>query len=112
MSDYYDCRINAYSSLQQQDESISFYVNEAQLPITIVVIDLDLNDCDNSKEKLEVRLQATLKKIRDSIGGCPTVLDTGNGFHVYQPICGIVLNDINRLRDYVSFGNIIYRINS
>jgi Primase X len=48
-------------------------------------------------------LQTTLKKIGDCIDGCPTVLDTGKGFHIYQPICGVVLDEINELNDRLSF---------
>lgn len=73
-SDYNDCRINAYSSLLQQDESIIFYAEEVRISITIIVIDLDLKDFHNSKEKLDEILQKTLRKIKETIDGCPTIL--------------------------------------
>jgi hypothetical protein len=102
-SDYHDCRINAYSSLTQKDESLQFYVDEAGINLTIIVIDLDLKDLDNSKEKLNVSLQETLYRIREIIGGHPTVLDTGNGYHIYQPISGIIFDYIDGLREYAKF---------
>jgi Primase X len=101
-SNYYDCRINAYSSLFQQDESLQFYIDKVGINITIIVIDLDLKDFNNSKEKLDERLQETLKKIKETIGGCPTVLDTGNGYHIYQPINSIILDDIDELKRSVT----------
>ena len=102
-SDYYDCRINAYSSLLQQDESMLFYNNEVGITPTFIVIDPDRKDFCNSKEKLDEVLQKTIMKIKETIGGCPTVLDTGNGYHIYQPINGILLDDINELKEFTNF---------
>lgn len=100
---YQDCRINAFSSLLQPDESITFYTEEVRISITIFMIDLDLKDFHNSKEKLDEILQKTLRKIKETIGGRPTVLDTGNGYHIYQPIDGIILDDINELKEFNNF---------
>ena len=108
MSGYYDCRINAYSSLHQQDESISFYASEPKLPITIFVIDLDLKDFNNSTEELDASLRQTLKKIRETIVGCPTVLDTGNGYHFYQPVHSIIPDNIDGLKEYADFHDKYY----
>jgi len=101
-SDYQDCRINAYSSLFQQEESLRVYSDDVKLRVTIIVIDLDPKDLGNSKEKLDVSLQEALKKIKETINGCPTVLDTGNGYHIYQPIKGIILDEIDELKGYIS----------
>ena len=103
MSDYYDCRINAYSSLLQQDESIIYYAEEVRIPITIIVIDLDLKDFSSSTEGLDEMLQKALRNIKETIGGCPTVLNTGKGYHIYQPISGIILDDIDELKVYANF---------
>jgi hypothetical protein len=100
-SDYYDCRINAYSNLIQQDESMLFYTNEVEIVITIIVIDLDTKDFCNSKEKLDDILRKTIKKIKETIGGYPTVLNTGNGYHIYQPVKGIIFDEIKELNDFV-----------
>lgn len=44
-------------------------------------------------------LQITLSNIREKIVGAPTVLWTGNGYHIYQPI------DIpQRFEDMEDFG--------
>ena len=62
-----------------------------------------MKDFYNSKEKLDEILQKTLRKIKETIGGCPTVLDTGNGYHIYQPIDSIILDDINELKEFTHF---------
>jgi hypothetical protein len=104
-SNYYDCRINGYSNLLQQNESILFYNNEVRIAITIIVIDLDRKDFSDSNEKLDEISKKTVTKIKGTIGGCPTVLDTGNGYHIYQPIDGTILDDIDsELAEYAKFG--------
>ena len=35
---------------------------------------------------LDKILQITLSNIKKRLGGVPTVLQTGNGYHIYQPI--------------------------
>jgi hypothetical protein len=64
------------------------------------MIDLDLRDFeggDSKKEKLlEKVLNKALEKIKKeegSIGGNPTVLWTGNGYHIYQPVSGFILEE-------------------
>ncbi len=52
------------------------------------MVDLDLKDFadekKNGKAILDRTLSYTLKSIKESIEGHPTVLFTGNGYHVYQ----------------------------
>lgn len=55
------------------------------------MIDLDLKDFGYSKHKLDKALQSTLNKINHVVGGYPTVLWTGNGYHIYQPMKGFIL---------------------
>jgi hypothetical protein len=61
------------------------------------MVDLDLKDFADETKKgkavLERVLNKTLLKIRESIGGNPTVLWTGNGYHVYQPVSGFILEE-------------------
>ena len=54
--------------------------------------DLDLKGF-HKKEKLTKSLNKTLDKIRKSIGGNPTVLWTGNDYHIYQPVSGLLLEE-------------------
>jgi hypothetical protein len=87
-SRYEDCRINAYPPF-------TAYHGINRTPISFLMIDLDLKDFvragDSKKEEekiLEKALNKTLEKIKESIGGNPTVLWTGNGYHIYQPVSG------------------------
>ena len=56
------------------------------------MIDTDLKDFI-SKDKLDRALIRILKKIETSIHGHPTVLWTGNGYHIYQPVTGFILEE-------------------
>lgn len=81
-ANYVDCRINGYPFHDKRDTS-------TKLRPTFLFIDLDLstcNTCKYPKRKLDYILKQTLKKIKDEIGGHPTVLWTGGGYHIYQPI--------------------------
>jgi hypothetical protein len=60
------------------------------------MIDLDLRDFDNSKDKLDDGLNKILRKVRAAAHGYPTVLWTGNGYHIYQPMEGFILEEEDR----------------
>lgn len=80
-SDFVDCRINGYPYHYEKD-SWSLYPS-------FIFIDLDLSLCSTCKypiRKLDYILKQTLKKIKEEISGHPTVLWTGGGYHIYQPI--------------------------
>ncbi|HZI71305.1 MAG TPA: hypothetical protein VFD60_09100 [Nitrososphaeraceae archaeon] len=55
------------------------------------MIDIDLKDFA-SKDKLE-SYERILKKIQTSIHGYPTVLWTGNGYHICQPMERFILEE-------------------
>src|SRR5919199_4771983 len=84
-SSYEDCRINAYPSFTE-------YHGINRTPISFLMVDLDLKDFSGEhpekkgKRSLERVLNKTLQKIAESIEGNPTVLWTGNGYHLYQPV--------------------------
>jgi hypothetical protein len=70
-SNFFDCRLNAYPILED---------GMLQAP-NIIFIDLDLPS--NLKE-LNKNLEITLKTIKQKLNGFnPTVLWTGNGYHIY-----------------------------
>ena len=111
-SRYEDCRINAYPPFTE-------YKGINRTPISFLMVDLDLKDfggrvrgggeLEYSKKKeektllsLEKALDKALEKIKKekdeeggggSIGGNPTVLWTGNGYHIYQPVSGFILEE-------------------
>ncbi len=54
-----------------------------------ILIDLDLSLCKTCIypiRKLDYLLKQTLIKIKEKIQGLPTVLWTGNGYHIYLPV--------------------------
>ena len=82
-SDYEDCRINAYPSFTKYD-GINITAP------SFLMIDIDLKDFA-SKDKLDRALNRLLKRIENKMCGHPTVLWTGNGYHIYQPVAGFIL---------------------
>ena len=102
-SDFIDCRINAFPSLKEG----ATWIPE------LLFIDLDLSGFNN-KESLQVALNKTLRNIKEKLANenaHPTVLWSGNGYHiilpVYCPITSTVLSDSG---DVVLAGG--YNINS
>jgi hypothetical protein len=99
-SNYEDCRINAYPSFTD-------YHSINRTPISFLMVDLDLKDSADEKKKgkalLERTLNKTLQKIKESIGGNPTVLWTGNGYHVYQPVSGFILEEYETFYEFTKY---------
>jgi Primase X len=99
-SNYEDCRINAYPSFTE-------YHAINRTPISFLMVDLDLKDfADETRKGQEVLdrvLNKTLQKITESIGGTPTVLWTGNGYHVYQPVDGFILEEYETFYEFTKY---------
>jgi hypothetical protein len=108
-SNYEDCRINAYPSFTE-------YHGINRTPISFLMVDLDLKDFGGheqvySKKKeekasLEKALNKTLEKIKNEnggMGGNPTVLWTGNGYHIYQPVTGPVLEEYETFYEFTKY---------
>jgi hypothetical protein len=89
-SNYQDCRLNAYPA----------YTEYKAINLTapsFIMIDLDLKDFDHSLAKLDKILHKTLNKISNVFHDAhPTVLWTGNGYHIYQPVRGFILEKVDR----------------
>jgi hypothetical protein len=95
-SKYEDCRINAYPSFTQ-------YEGINRTPISFL-----MKRCVKhffTKEKLlKKELNKTLEKIKkESIGGNPTVLWTGNGYHIYQPVSGFILEEYEIFYEFTKY---------
>ena len=71
------------------------------------MIDLDLKDFENTRDRLDTRLKKTLKKLSAKFDGSayPTILWTGNGFHIYQPIDGLVFEEFDIFYDFLNYLN-------
>jgi Primase X len=88
---FVDCRLNAYS-VSGESQSNELNIFSAQAP-NIIFIDIDLSKGYESQEeeritKLNKIIRKTLSIIQKKLDGWkPTVLWTGNGYHIY-----IVLN--------------------
>ena len=100
-ANFIDCRLNAYPLCEYDDDNIgSTNTRESTIPKiflslapNIIFIDIDLSKGSESQEeaiiiKLNNILKRTLIIIQKKLDGCsPTILWTGNGYHIY-----IVLN--------------------
>ena len=77
-SELVDCRINAYPNLTE-------YKDVPRYKPEFLFIDIDRNNF-KSDGKLELALYNTLKNIKEKLQTAPTVLFTGGGYHIYQPV--------------------------
>jgi hypothetical protein len=86
-SDFLDCRINAYPSYTD-------YKGINRQSPNFIFIDLDKSNF-NTERAHRMALTTTLKNIREKLlGANPTVLWTGNGYHIYQPIDAFILEEV------------------
>jgi len=89
-SNFLDCRVNAYSN---------YDIPEEDIPINFLFIDLDLSGF-KVKEDLDTALGSTLAEIKDRLEGHPTVLWTGNGYHIYLPLEPFWFSNISNFNQY------------
>ena len=94
LADFIDCKINAFPC-NTEYTAIDLEVKN-KTAASFIMIDLDLKDFENDKEKLDKQLKKTLKNMSINLHeeSHPTVLWTGNGYHIYQPIDSLRLEDI------------------
>ena len=119
-SNYEDCRINAYPPFTE-------YQGINRTPISFLMVDLDLKDfggrvegggeySKKKEEKTSLSLEKALNKASEkikkekvegggggSIGGNPTVLWTGNGYHIYQPVSGLILEEYETFYEFTKY---------
>jgi len=85
-TNYLDCKISAYPKYVE-------WQGINRQPPDLIFIDLDLGRF-NSKLNLDLALNKTLQNIRDKLGsGKPTVIWSGHGYHIYQPVEAFVLEE-------------------
>lgn len=81
---YTDCRINAYSALYAERSGPNRQVPD------FIFVDIDRKHFKSYKDPqkaFNLAVNKTLKNFKERLpGSCPTVLDTGGGYHFYQPI--------------------------
>ncbi len=92
-SNFIDCKINAFPSNTR-------YKEIQRYPPDIIFIDIDRSSFESDKQ-FENALSKTLKNIKNKLNGYPTVNNSGNGYHIIQPIeCPIVLEQIEQFQKY------------
>jgi hypothetical protein len=92
-ADWLDCKISAYPDFTGW-KSIN-----RQAP-DFIFIDLDLGRLE--PKELNKALEETLKNIKDKLGGggCTTVIWSGHGYHIYQPVNAVILENITEFAEF------------
>ena len=103
-SEFIDCKINAFPFNTEHTGGVDLQVKN-KTAATFIMIDLDLKDFGHSKEKLDKQLKKTMDKLSLKFKGdaYPTVLWTGNGYHIYQPIDGMVFEEHKIFYDFLPY---------
>jgi hypothetical protein len=91
-SDYIDCRVNAYPSYTS-------YKGIQRYPPNFIFADLDLSVLE-SDQSLERALTSTLRIMRFRLNGFPTVIWSGNGYHIYQPLESVILEQYSQFEAF------------
>jgi hypothetical protein len=85
-SDFLDCRVNAYPSYTE-------YKGINRQAPNFLFIDLDRSTFETEREH-GLALANTLRNIKEKLAeGYSTILWSGNGYHIYQPIEAFVLEE-------------------
>ena len=95
-SNFVDCRINGYPSL------IDYKGIQRHKP-NFIFIDLDRNNNFKTDRSFQLALYNTLKNIKEKLdsNAQPTVLETGGGYHIYQPVyCPTALENITEFQGF------------
>ena len=95
-SNFIDCRVNAFPSDTR-------YKEVQRYPPDFIFIDLDRSNFESDKQ-FEKALSKTLKNIKEKLNGYPTVNNSGNGYHVIQPIECPILEQIPEFEKYEDKG--------
>jgi hypothetical protein len=91
-ANFVDCKVNGYPSYTE-------YKGIQRYPPDFIFADLDLSSFKD-KQGLERALESTLRTIRLKLNGNPTVLWTGNGYHIYQPIEATILEQYQLFEEF------------
>jgi len=97
-SNYYDCKINCFpynNNFKKYSTDFNNLKVKDKATGCFVIINLDLQAVSHNKEKLDNILNKTLNKLSVKFYGesHPTVLWTGDGYHIYQPLEGMIFEN-------------------
>jgi len=85
-SNLLDCRIAAFRSVNWRPKLSKLLAPD------FLFMDLDLGTL-KTEQALEATLVYTLTNIKERLGGFPTVIWSGNGYHIYQPVESLILEE-------------------
>jgi hypothetical protein len=92
-ANYFDCRISAYPYWWSSTLS-NFIGIRNTIPPNFIMIDLDLSNSNGETSTTNRVLRKILQRITYLLNITPTVIWSGNGYHIYIPISAVVLEDI------------------
>ena len=90
-SEFLDCRISAYPP---QPSTCSYVFLGNGLAPNLIMIDIDKSKF-TTERGYEMAVSKTLKIIKVELNGNPTVIWSGNGCHIIQPMDAIVLEELD-----------------
>jgi hypothetical protein len=90
---YFDCRISAYPYWRPSLVS-EFIGIKNPIPPDLIMVDLDLCNFQLDYSALETALQKAILKIKRLLSLTPTVIWSGNGYHIYIPTNAVVLENV------------------
>jgi hypothetical protein len=90
-SEFLDCRISAYPS---QPSTWSYVFLGNGLAPNLIMIDIDKSRFATERA-YKSAVSKTLKNIEAELGGKPTVIWSGNGCHLIQPIDAVILEELD-----------------
>ena len=91
-SEYIDCRISAY--LPSSIAGSATRSDGGLMTPTLVMIDIDRSRF-TSERAFKLAVSTTLKNIKAELSSKPTVIWSGNGCHIIQPMTAIALESID-----------------
>jgi hypothetical protein len=85
-ANYMDCRLSAYPYNVTNNGNYNSNNHKAPQIIDFIMLDLDLNNFKYSRQKLDKALHKILSELKHTHDIMPTVIWSGNGYHVLVPI--------------------------
>jgi hypothetical protein len=103
-ANWLDCRISAYPPNATENKSaIERFQGLTNITPRRLIIIVDLDRCNFETDRaLQVALTRTLQTINEELFEAPTVIWSGNGYHIYLVMDseGIVLENIKQLTEF------------
>jgi hypothetical protein len=88
-----DCRISAYPPSSSTPTSAR-YLNDGLMAPNLIMIDIDKSRFITERA-YKLAVSKTLKNIEVELNGKPTVIWSGNGSHIIQPMTACALEDLD-----------------